>query len=83
MSNVLLNLADEPRYDEITTADIKPAMQAAIAEARDAIAEVKAQADITWGNTVEQLTDITERAHLGRGGAFEFGGRHAAVARGV
>lgn len=61
MSNVLLNLADEPRYDEITTADIKPAMQAAIAEARDAIAEVKAQADITWGNTVEQLTDITER----------------------
>ncbi len=31
-----------------TTADIKPAMQAAIAEARDAIAEVKAQADITW-----------------------------------
>lgn len=61
MSNVLLNLADEPRYDEITTADIKPAMQAAIAEARDAIAGVKAQADITWGNTVEQLTDITER----------------------
>lgn len=61
MSNVLLNLADEPRYDQIQTADIRPAMETAMAEARSEIAAVKAQTDITWNNTVERLTDITER----------------------
>ncbi len=61
MSNVLLNLADEPRYNEIQTADIKPALQSAIAEAREQIAAIKAQGDATWRNTVEPLTDITER----------------------
>ncbi|UOO82037.1 M3 family metallopeptidase [Uruburuella testudinis] len=61
MSNVLLNLADEPRYHEIQTADIRPAMQTAMAEARAAIADVKSHAEATWGNTVERLTDITER----------------------
>ncbi|MFV2030176.1 M3 family metallopeptidase [Neisseria sp. S1] len=61
MSNVLLNLADEPRYDQIQTADIRPAIETAMAEARSEIAAVKAQTDITWNNTVERLTDITER----------------------
>ncbi|KPN73804.1 M3 family metallopeptidase [Neisseria sp. 74A18] len=61
MSNVLLNLADEPRYHDIQTADIRPAMETAMSEARAQIAAVKAQSDITWNNTVEQLTDITER----------------------
>lgn len=61
MSNVLLNLADEPRFDRIQTADIRPAMEAAMTEARAEIAAIKAQSDITWENTVEQLTDITER----------------------
>ncbi|MDO4997942.1 MAG: M3 family metallopeptidase [Neisseria sp.] len=59
--NILLNLGDEPRYDQIATADIAPAMQTAMQEARAAIAEVKQQSDITWLNTVERLTDITER----------------------
>jgi len=59
--NVLLNLGDEPRYSDIRPADIKPAMQAAMAEARAAIAEIKAQPESSWANTVERLTGITER----------------------
>lgn len=61
MSNVLLNLADEPRYPDIRTAGIRPAMETAMTEARAEIAAIKAQSDITWENTVERLTDITER----------------------
>ena len=60
-NTVLLNLADEPRYHEIATADIKPAMQTAMEEARRAIADIKQQPQATWLNTVERLTDITER----------------------
>ena len=59
--NVLLHLGEEPRFDAIQTADIKPALQTAIAEARAQIAEVKAQTHTDWANTVERLTDITER----------------------
>lgn len=61
MINVLLNLADEPRYPDIRTADIRPAMETAMNEARAEIAAIKDQSDITWENTVERLTDITER----------------------
>ena len=32
--NVLLHLGEEPRFDQIKTEDIKPALQTAIAEAR-------------------------------------------------
>ena len=59
--NVLLHLGEEPRFDQIQTADIKPALQTAIAEARAQIAEVKAQTHTDWANTVERLTGITER----------------------
>ena len=59
--NVLLSLGDEPKFDQIQTELIKPAIQTAIAEARGQIAAVKAQPDTTWRNTVEALTDITER----------------------
>lgn len=59
--NVLLNLGDEPRFDQVKTEHIKPALQTAIAQAREAIAAIKAQSDATWANTVEPLTDITER----------------------
>ncbi|MRN37727.1 oligopeptidase A [Neisseria sp. N95_16] len=59
--NVLLSLGDEPKFDQIQTELIKPAMQTAIAEAREQIAAVKAEPDTTWRNTVEALTDITER----------------------
>ena len=57
--NVLLHLGEEPRFDAIQTADIKPALQTAIAEARAQIAEIKAQTHTDWANTVERLTDIT------------------------
>ena len=59
--NVLLHLGEEPRFDQIKTEDIKPALQTAIAEAREQIADIKAQTHTDWANTVEKLTDITER----------------------
>ena len=59
--NVLLHLGEEPRFDQIKTEDIKPALQTAIAEAREQIAAIKAQTHTNWANTVEKLTDITER----------------------
>ena len=59
--NVLLHLGEEPRFDQIKTEDIKPALQTAIAEASEQIAAIKAQTHTDWANTVEKLTDITER----------------------
>ena len=59
--NVLLHLGEEPRFDQIKTEDIKPALQTAIAEAGEQIAAIKAQTHTDWANTVEKLTDITER----------------------
>lgn len=59
--NVLLHLGEEPRFDQIKTEDIKPALQTAIAEAREQIAAIKAQTHTDWANTVEKLTNITER----------------------
>ncbi|HFC8522105.1 TPA: M3 family metallopeptidase [Neisseria subflava] len=59
--NVLLHLGEEPHFDQIKTEDIKPALQTAIAEAREQIAAIKAQTHTDWANTVEKLTDITER----------------------
>lgn len=59
--NVLLHLGEEPRFDQIKTEDIKPALQTAIAEAREQITTIKAQTHTDWANTVEKLTDITER----------------------
>ena len=59
--NVLLHLGEEPRFDQIKIEDIKPALQTAIAEAREQIAAIKAQTHTDWTNTVEKLTDITER----------------------
>ena len=59
--NILLHLGEEPRFDQIKTEDIKPALQTAIAEAREQIAAIKAQTHTDWANTVEKLTDITER----------------------
>lgn len=59
--NVLLHLGEEPRFDQIKTEDIKPALQTSIAEAREQIAAIKAQKHTDWANTVEKLTDITER----------------------
>ncbi|ULJ62814.1 M3 family metallopeptidase [Wielerella bovis] len=61
MRDILLNLDHEPDFRAIDTAQIKPAMQTAIAEARAQIVEIKAQSETTWQNTVERLTDITER----------------------
>lgn len=60
-NNTLLHLADEPRFSDISTHDIRPALETAMSEARAAIADIKTHTPITWLNTVERLTDITER----------------------
>ena len=60
-NNTLLHLTDEPRFSDISTHDIRPALETAISEARAAIADIKTHTPITWLNTVERLTDITER----------------------
>lgn len=60
-NNTLLHLADEPRFSDISTHDIRPALETAMSEARAAIADIKTHHPITWLNTVERLTDITER----------------------
>ena len=59
--NILLNLGHEPHFDQIRTDDIAPAMRSAMNEARGQIAQIKAQNTTTWENTVERLTDITEK----------------------
>lgn len=59
--NILLHLDHEPNFPAIETAHIKPALQTAIAQAREHIAQIKQETSITWKNTVERLTDITER----------------------
>lgn len=58
---ILLNLDNEPNFAGIETESIKPAMQTAMKQAREAIADIKTQPEITWLNTVERLTDITEK----------------------
>lgn len=59
--NILLSLDHEPNFRAVEMAHIKPALQTAMSEARAQIAEIKAQSEATWANTVERLTDITER----------------------
>ena len=62
-NNILLNLQHEPDFAAIRVEDIKPAMQTAMAEARAQIAAIKRQPEnaANWLNTVEPLTDLTER----------------------
>lgn len=60
-NNILLNLDHEPNFSAIEVAHIKPALQTAIAEARQQISQIKQETSITWQNTAERLTDITER----------------------
>lgn len=59
--SVLLNLGSEPRFDAIHAQDIKPALQTALSQAEAEITELKAQNEVSWNNTVERLTNITER----------------------
>lgn len=59
--SALLHLCEEPRFDAIQAADIPDVMRRAMTEARGQITAVKSQAVPDWLNTVEALTDITER----------------------
>lgn len=59
--NILLALDDEPRFGDIRPEMIRPALETVLAEARAAVAALKTGEEPTWLNTVEPLTDITER----------------------
>lgn len=60
-SNPLLNLNDEPPFDLILPEHIEPAMREAMRRTREGIAAIKAQEAVTWDNTAEALTDLTEQ----------------------
>ncbi len=61
MSTALSQLGDLPRFDEITPESIEPTLRSAMDEAKVAIEKIKATDIATWDNTVEALTDITEK----------------------
>lgn len=61
---ILLNLQDEPDFAHIEVADIAPAVRQALVTARQSVQAIKQQLQPNWDNTVEALTDTTEK--LGR-----------------
>ena len=61
MFHRLFQLNHAPDFDALNIDDIKPVVQNAIKDAKESIAHIKTQPEITWLNTVEPLTDITER----------------------
>ena len=80
--NVLLHLGEEPRFDQIKTEDIKPALQTAIAEAREQIAANQSANAHRLGKH-RRKTDRhyrTRRPHLERGFPSQLRGRYARAA---
>ena len=60
--NPLLNLTDTPQFDQFKAEHIVPAMQTAMANAKEMLNKIKAQEVVSWNNTVEALADLGERA---------------------
>lgn len=60
--NPLLNLTDTPQFDQFKAEHIVPAMQTAMANAKEMLNKIKAQEVVSWDNTVEALADLGERA---------------------
>ena len=60
--NPLLNLTDTPQFDQFKAEHIVPAMQTAMADAKEMLNKIKAQEVVSWNNTVEALADLGERA---------------------
>ncbi len=58
--NALTQLNDLADYSAIRADQVKPAVEAALEKARAEIQTIKQQPQITWGNTIEALTDTTE-----------------------
>ncbi|MDN0074829.1 M3 family metallopeptidase [Crenobacter sp. SG2303] len=64
-ANPLLSITDLPRFADITPEHIGPAVDTLLADARATVERITADAVApNWANTVEPLTDATER--LGR-----------------
>ncbi|MBR5941167.1 MAG: M3 family metallopeptidase [Neisseriaceae bacterium] len=60
--NPLLNLTDTPQFDQFKAEHITPAMQTAMADAREMLNKIKAQEVVSWDNTVEALADLGDYA---------------------
>ncbi|MBP5790384.1 MAG: M3 family peptidase, partial [Neisseriaceae bacterium] len=60
--NPLLNLTDTPPFDAFKAEHITPAMQTAMADAKEMLNKIKAQDEVSWDNTVEALADLGEKA---------------------
>ena len=60
--NPLLNLTDTPQFDQFKAEHIVPAMQTAMADAKEMLNKIKAQDEVSWDNTVEALADLGEKA---------------------
>ena len=60
--NPLLNLTDTPSFDQFKAEHITPAMQTAMADAKEMLNKIKAQDEVSWDNTVEALVDLGEKA---------------------
>ena len=60
--NPLLNLTDTPQFNQFKAEHIVPAMQTAMANAKEMLNKIKAQEVVSWDNTVEALADLGERA---------------------
>ena len=58
--NALQQLNDLPDYTNIHPEQIKPAVEDALAHAREQLKTIKNQPQASWQNTVEPLTDLTE-----------------------
>lgn len=60
-TNVLLQLEDLPRFGDIKPEHIKPAVEHALSTAQKEIEHIKSQSEVTWQNTSEALTTLTEQ----------------------
>jgi oligopeptidase A len=59
--NVLLSFTDLPPFSKIKPADVKPAVEQAIAQARAAVEQVVQQSEVSWFSLIEQLEQQGER----------------------
>ena len=61
-SNPLLDFTGLPRFDQIRPADVTPAIDQLLTEARDVVSRITASdADATWDSVIEPLNEATDR----------------------
>ncbi|WP_369819975.1 hypothetical protein, partial [Oleiphilus sp. HI0079] len=61
MSTALLREQQLPAFNEFSTHDFAPAIEALIADYQDSLAEVISQENPTWSSAVAPLSDLSRR----------------------